>query len=835
MRFIECQHVASLLPLWAIEEDTLITTHGSYLRMFEVIGLPSEYVEGSAIEGMASTLYERAKTDLPVDLFMQFVVVSHSDYEDVWRQFDAVKKPGTDLLAYQRDGRRRFMRAANARRHSIYLAVGSQEGMSFKEFETLTAKTHQKRLKQCSDIAQQICGFLCDSASASADPCAELRLLPMSGEDITRVIYTECNGGRPFKEPPKEGHWAMSLRERLMQADVIWTPKHVQVGSCYQSVLTLKNLPNHTKFTMMEDFLAFDFDTRLSVNFRVTRQGFTHGATSLKRGVRNSVVESLGASTIAAADVALTNAEQLDETVATTGQLYIDVGMQIVISADSEAKLKRCVRVFKSAMRTKAWDWYEETSAHDREVFKTVPGMGLAFNRWRKVLSNSAVDLMPIFGSHHGDRTPVFLMKTVRGELFSFDPAEHSRNCWNAGIFGATGSGKTVFVTLMLMHAILAGPSSGPVMVVDYAGPNKSTYKRLVALNGGIWAAVNADEGHSINPLPPPSDALGEDGRVKSTVFNFLSVFLDLLLGNEGTSRDAQLDRGILQLAITKLYRDFEGPEAPLLSDYAHALDGLRECADVDQRRRRELSEILTRFLESPNARVVNRHTTLKMDSRFIVLDLFGIKTMPDNIREAVFALVSHVVQERAFSPVFKDQIKYIFFDECAELTKSPVMVDLIGRLYCTARGYLTAIFTIIQEYQHYKASPLAGTITMNSSTFFFLTHEREQIARALIAHDMSFNEMQKALFFDLKTIKGKFAEILVQTVAADPISGDPRPITCKVALELSPFDALVATSDVVEKEQIQVIQEKHPDWTFAQVLQFMAAQKEGVDNAQAA
>ncbi|MEQ9494264.1 MAG: hypothetical protein RJP96_11680, partial [Algiphilus sp.] len=109
------------------------------------------------------------------------------------------------------------------------------------------------------------------------------------------------------------------------------------------------------------------------------------------------------------------------------------------------------------------------TARHDVELPKTLPGMAVAFDRHKLVTSNNAFDLMPVFGGRHGDRDPVLLVKTAREELFSFNPVERARDNWNATVFGASGSGKSVTMNMLIATAMLANVTRGRVMVVDFA------------------------------------------------------------------------------------------------------------------------------------------------------------------------------------------------------------------------------------------------------------------------------------------------------------------------------------------------------------------------------
>ena len=821
-------HPGSLLPLWDVADSTLITTQGCYLRFLEVIGVDSEYTDAELLKDIADALYAGVKRDVAADTFLQFVVTGHSDYSDVWDKIEADEQPQDSVLRYQRASRLEFLKSRNLRRHACYLVVGTLDGMNRKEFTQYSLATHRERMARAARLEAAVRSVLQCSAGKGA---ARITLKPLNDVEILDVIYRACNPGKQRHRSPVISHGSspMTLREQMLQSPISWGDHHVRVGTTHHRVLTLKSLPDSTRFAQMEVFLGLPFDLRLSVYMAVPQQQGHGMGMALRRNVAKSWSEKNTHSTSQADVVRLEEAEALDSTVARTKQTFVHCGIQVVIPGSSQGELQSRVDVFVAHVQKAGYVFHEETGAHDLEFFKTVPGMGIRFDRWREYLSNHAVDLMPVFGACHGDRDPVFLLKTAGGELFSHNPAEISRDHWNACVFGAPGAGKSVLINMLITTAMLAGPSRGPVMVVDYAGEKKSSYLNIVELFGGTFVPVLAGQGESINPFPPPQEALDSDKNVNSLTLNFLKVFLDLLLGNTGLERERELDRGILQSAILQMYARHQGDAAPLLDDYLRVLQDMRRN-DRDTERVAQLTALLETFVSGSNARLFNRPTTLRTNSPFVVFDLHGIKEMPENLQGALAFLICHYLKNLAFRSK-NDCVKYIVLDEVAQLMTRPEMRDIVGELYSTGRKHHTATITITQEYLTYCKSALGETIGLCSSTKWFFSHKDAPRARERIVEDFEFNEREAHLFASLETRKGAYSEVLVKTEVFDEVERTTRSIFSKLRLELSPFDYQLATSDRRDRMLQRQVAEAHPSWPLVDVL-IESANRQGAHRA---
>lgn len=824
-------HPSEGLGLWSLTADgTLVTTQGCYLRAYALTGIDSEHVAGDVLFEAARQLYEDARQDLPDDAFVQFVLEGHGDYSEVFEAFERTPPPEDRVLAHQRARRLEFLKASNLRRFETVVAVGTRRGLSTREFAAFRPEVHQARTEAAKALGRSVVAMLARAGVSTR---------PLSSEGLRSVYYRALNPGRGLPISEGEGVAAgptlgklrpslapRSLRERLMESPMTFTDDAVRVGRRYHKVLTLRGLPASTAFTKMEAFLQLPFDFRLSVCLSVPPQDAAETAFKLGRRVAHADAHRSPHVADEGRLGLLQEANLLAETLAATKQKLVLVSLQVVVFGRSERETEASAEAVAEYLRRFGFGFVEETGRHERELLKTLPGMGVTSDRYKMVTSNNAVDLMPLFGGHPGDRNPALLMATARGELFGFNPVEPMRDNWNACVFGASGAGKSVFMNMLITSGMLAH-ERGRLLVVDFAGETKSSYRMVAELFGGTFLPLLGERSDiALNPFPPPRQALDEKGRLKGETLHFLIVLTDLLLANHDLGMEGQLYRTVLQRALAETYRGrTEDADTPVYADLARALGQISADSETEAERVHVLSKLLGGFLEAPEARLFNRPSKLGFDSPFLIFDLFGIDALPVHLREALTFQVCHAVRRLAFDAK-DDGVKYVVLDEVAQLLRRDAMKALVHELYSTARKHRTSIWSVTQKYSDYVQSAVAGTIKLNSTTHLFLSHARAADARRQIAADFELNPREEALFESLVTRKGLHSEALLRTEVYDEASAEKRAISAKVRLALSPFDYELSTSDAADRALQRKVLAAHPGRPLVEVLDALAQWK---------
>jgi len=808
--------VSAKFPLWDITDDgTVVTVNGGLVRLVELRGVDGMHTDYVPLQAAASELYAWLKADCPEEVFLHFGMMSGSASVPA-ENFSAVDKDS--VLAWQVDGRIEFLNQRALRQNRVVLAYGSMGGLGRGLFPKVSQAQHSERLVALDELQEKIDTLM-----------TRLGLVAwrLKSQEVFS-LYSSWLGAASLGGNPTRGNPVLALKaaaERLVPGHVEWDDDHVRVGESFFSVLTLRDFDDTTHFGLADDVLLQLPDyARVSIVAQMPKQ--QRVLDSVLQGRKFQAAQSgKGEFVKDEAELAkLAEATELYETLIQTGQRLVGVTIQVVVEASSLDGLAERTRRVQNQLRDHRLTFYTELRAHDRELGKTLPGLGAHSKRTQLVTSNNAADIFPVFTECAGDKTPCLLFETSRGYLYNFDPFERSRDNWNGMILGASGSGKSVFTNMLISMAMATRP--GRIMIVDFAGETKSSYLMIAKLFGGQFFPVLSDSNdYAINPFPTKAEAWDGAG-LKATVSSFLVVLTDLLIANEGASMDSELYRVILTRGLEDTYRVIKDAEtAPIYSDLLETLEGYVGLEEVDQGRLETIVKLLRGFLSGPNAKFLNRPSTINPNAPFVIFDLFGIDALPMNVREALVFLVCSYVKNLAFDASDAGR-KYVFLDEVAQLIKRDSMKSLLDELYSTARKHNTSVWTITQQYAAYKESALSGVIAINSTSLVLLSHANDVRARDLVSDDLALNGRERELFDSLRTRKGVYSELLIKTQVLDD-AGVKKDIASKCRLALSPRDYEICTSDAEDRKIQNTFIEANQTAPLKDVLAFLIEEKE--------
>jgi len=823
-----------LFSLWDICDDAIVSSWGVLFRVGEIVGRNPVVMTGTQWEMVADGLYAGLKRlDDGISLQAIYCRGRLSDEETERLVGARVGVADTnDVLAYQRSMRAAYLCQRNLRDWRSYLVWGSNVGLTASEFKDLRG-SHKKQLMKLEVVDRQVIGAL-QRANL------EVRTLG-NGEIVTLMQNLVAPGAvrrRPVvrREPmaddealKREPHLRpQSVREQFIPGNMTWDEGAAKVDDLYFKVLTAQALPDVTtvgKFDLGDGgrvpLSELDFDFRITVHVMFPEQAAVQRSFRQRRKFAFSLAQRPGQVSDAHADVAEGEFGELANELA-QGEKLVKIGIQAVLWAKSVPELEERAARMRAAFAKQDFDVFEESWAHHTELFKSLPGMSVGgFDRWKMTKSACMADLLPVATFTRGDREPVLVLEDAETrQPFGWQMCSKKRDNDNFQILGASGAGKSVFINMLLAYGVLSGPDKGKVLGIDYAGPTKSSFKVACEVFGGQYVGISGD-GQKINPWPTPEKAIS-GGKLRPEVQSYLTVLTRLLLHQEGEGPEVALSVALIQKGIERLYERWSSTEAPLYSDYMHALAGI-ETGDVGDRGRLEdLIKLTRKVVDGPEGTLLNCKTTAATDGEFLVYDLYGLNHYEDRVKSAVAWVVTTVVRETAFDNR-PDRRKYLFFEEAANLL-TVGMKGAIHELLTTARAHGTSVGVVTQEYEAYRRSGVSGTVNLNTTTSVFLSHASAPGVIAPIAADFGFNEAEEKAFRELRAEKGKYSELLFRTTVDDPVNTSVgRAIVAKTRLYLSPFDLEVVRSDAAGRAAQQKIRQAYPNAPLVQVLNYLA------------
>ena len=594
---------------------------------------------------------------------------------------------------------------------------------------------------------------------------------------------------------------SMSDREQLIQSQIRYYPEFFQIGTHFLSVLTLKNLPEEIEYFDLDYILDFfQFEYLFVSAIQVPNQQREKARLTILRNTAKSA-KYKSQNVDHEAEQKYEEAETLKGLLTKEGHSIVYSTQKLVLWDADISALKRRVEYVQNIFKKREFFFFPEELFHDKEFFRSLPAQTVLSERGNRVLTPNAFALLPLSKIAQGDVCqpfPLFL-RTTTGQLYGFDAGSDLRANWNASVYGASGSGKSVTMNMLISSTMYQRikAEGGKIFIIDFAGAENSSYRKMAQLFGGSFIPIDSSGKYSINPFPR-RDQIVLDGEFDASQLTFLSIVIDMIVGNTGEGTAENLKRGIISKAISQMYWEHDAPSLRDLPAY------IANVESDDRKLKNELFKLLNDFLDvsNPASKIIASKSNIEYsDNPFVIFDLQGINGLTDRMKQ----LLTFIVIQEAKKTAFKTKgFKFIIMDECAQLIKQPAMADLVEEMFATARKYRTGVWTITQNFLSFKETNLSSKIKINTTTTIFLTHAEDPEAKRLVAADFGFSEQQKAAFESLKMEKGKYSLALFLTVS------DKGSETAVVRMELSPFGFQIAQSDRKQNDYIEDFAKKH-------------------------
>ncbi|HLY74471.1 MAG TPA: TraC family protein, partial [Planctomycetota bacterium] len=242
------------------------------------------------------------------------------------------------------------------------------------------------------------------------------------------------------------------------------------------------------------------------------------------------------------------------------GRRALMVRFHVILSDPSPELVREKARAVMGAIDRLGVEMIEEDALGLNIYLQSLPMMyhpesDKGLKRAFTMMSSNVADMLPLYGSYQGTRTPDVLLQNRRGELVFFSPFD-SDVAPHTVVTGVSGAGKSFMMNYTLASAFRRGAH---VIIIDKG----NSYKNLCELMGGQYVVFDPNRPLRINPV-----GRAEDMDKERLIF-VKSVLSEMCAQGEEPIRKEE--RTILENAILRAVEAKKTGEV-ILSDVYRAL-----------------------------------------------------------------------------------------------------------------------------------------------------------------------------------------------------------------------------------------------------------------------
>jgi conjugal transfer ATP-binding protein TraC len=417
--------------------------------------------------------------------------------------------------------------------------------------------------------------------------------------------------------------------------------------------------------------------------------------------------------------------------------------------------------------------------------------------RTKRMISSNLSDMLPLYGSVKGTRTPAQMYLNRRGEVVFWDFFDSNTNP-HAIIIGASGAGKSFFVNdFILENARL----DTHFFVLDKG----DSYKKLCQVLGGQYIKFDLNNPVTINPFLRQPDS--------EHISHLVAVLSEMCSGGDERERISREGSSVLEKAISASYKDRKNKlEELTLSDVVEKLNSpiCNKALGIGESMGRSLALKLRPFTKNAQyGKFFDGKNEFNLNSKFTVFELGSLSSHAD-LQLVVLLNIMYFITNFVSQAEMKPKRKFLLIDEAWSLLRLKNTAEFITNSFKTYRKYHCSAVAITQEITDLVNNPCGIAIQANAANKVFLKQEPNTIDSLKAFASLSDKEIE--LLKSVETQKGKFSEALM---ISDSSAGIVR-------LVPDPFLYWLATSDAKENDYLdQII--KSNDGKYLEALEICA------------
>ena len=526
----------------------------------------------------------------------------------------------------------------------------------------------------------------------------------------------------------------MSIKDIIAPIDMEVDFNHMQMGDYYFKTFFISGYPRIVGPNWLSPIINFEHSLRISTFYypveskvileKLKRKIGEMEATLYSQMEDRKVVDPT-------LKVALSDAQQLQDSIAEGSEKYFHYGMYITIYAPNKDLLEKYSRNVTStlaAMNVVA----KPTTLQQGQGFLSTQPLGLdKLYITRNMDTTSLATTFPFVTSELTmDKGIMYGINMHNKSLVIFDRFQLENA--NTVVFAKSGAGKSYFVKLEAVRSLMLGTE---IIIID---PERE-YEDLSKAVNGSYISFSQDKGNKMNPFE--LSGITEDGddelRMKLLA---LHGFFKILFGGLSNVEESILDK-----ALILTYREkgitfdpaTQTKQPPLLEDMYKVLKGMAENEAHDLARRME------KYIIGSGAGIFNEASNFEINNPFTV---FSIRDLQEELKP----LAMYLMLDFIWTKIKKDKRRRLLIvDEAWYMMQSLDSANFMYSIAKRARKYYLGLSTITQDVADFLNNDMGKAIISNSSIQMLMKQSPSSVDKLQAVFNLSDGEKNFLLSCD--------------------------------------------------------------------------------------
>lgn len=563
-------------------------------------------------------------------------------------------------------------------KNKIYLSITYHDRISIKT----KAKDMMRRNRIFSILKSKIETNLKKLKNVNSDALVSLKgigIKMLKREDVFKILYQLINDSKA----PKYRN-DLTLNSQLAGSKMKFYRNYLRLNDeKYVSMIAIRDLPAETKDLMFKELWGFCGEINIIQGFRVAKKEILE--KNIRRGQRINSSMVLRKTSLLNE---ISEADDYLEKIDVEKQVPVVYTIYIKNIAKNFEELKEKNRELKNILSTYGAKGFIEDFYLPGAYFSMIPGHIFLNERNYKILSENAGELFQKFSLDSGDKNSVdFFIDSNKG-IFNFSPFSKRENANHIAVTGSTGTGKSFFVTKMLLSSLILDPY---ILVVDNSKAMMGFFEILKGEKPKETVILGKNE-FKFNPFE-----IDENKEVSEEQIEYTIGLLRLMIGNENIKKS---EITILSEAVKQFYKEyaqfklngmeFKEGDGPLNILYSIIKNKFKN---------ETVALSIKEWLSGQKGRIVNNSRDEIKNSKYMY---FNIEEMEDN--EEIYSVLMYIIFNKVKELVSDKKIltkkKIFVLEEVYKNLKKPEFSQWVDFYIRTGRKKNLTLCLITQNIE---------------------------------------------------------------------------------------------------------------------------------------